>query len=135
MNRLRGQGALLVAAIVVVAWGVLLARPSLAQETICWRNTPGDHWLTISGIPMHGQEVGRPLGTSVLLDRCVTVEIPRPVCVSKLAPWVHALSERAYREACRFDFDGDGIVGLSDLGIAIAETSDRLGTVCSDEQF
>ena len=128
----RGRGVSLAAAMVVVAWGVLLARPAVADdERFCWRSAGDVAVFTISGIPVQVEFVEAG-GTSELVDTCVEGEIPHPVCVSRLAPLMQNLTNRHFRDSCRFDFNGDGGIGLDDLGLAITGTLSRMGDSCAE---
>ena len=116
-----------------VAWGVLLARPALADdERFCWRSAGDVAVLTISGIPVQVEFVEAG-GTSELVDTCVEGEIPHPICVSRLAPLMQNLTDRHYLDACRYDFNGDGGSGLDDLGLAITGTISQMGTACAPD--
>ena len=121
----------LLAVLMVVIWGVFLPRPgSSDSEKICWRSIGDVAILSISGIPVPVEFVGVG-GTSELVDMCVEGEIPHPICISRLAPWVHSMSSHHYRDLCRNDFNGDGTIGLDDLALAISSTLSGLGDACA----
>ena len=101
-------------------------------ETMCWPEdaNPG-FWMTISGIPVfaHPSWDSPPLN-NFGANKCADVDIPHPVCLSQLSPWVIEMQSRLYRDVCCFDMDGDGVIGLDDLGATLNAFNETLGQSC-----
>tara|TARA_R100000152_G_C6743833_1_gene167554 strand:- start:268 stop:636 length:369 start_codon:yes stop_codon:yes gene_type:complete len=110
--------------------------PSFAfggEETFCWSDEQDVEGMYISGTFVSGEFQNPPLALEDnRIDQCVSLEIPKLFCVSRLAKET-ALSTCRSEDVmnCIYDKNKDGAVGLDDLGIVISEFfSTYIGNEC-----
>ena len=114
----------------------LLLVPSASfaeEEKFCWSNDQDIEGMYISGTFVSGEYVNPPFAVSDnQIDECISLEIPKLFCVSRLAKETSLSTCRSEDVmTCIYDKNKDGAVGLDDLGIVILEYLNiYLGGIC-----
>jgi hypothetical protein len=97
-------------------------------ERVCFDDErPNLIW--IAGEEISGEQMMGPFAYSEdSIDRCVLIEIPRLVALSKVMESMPNICRES--RACAYDMDKDNVVGLDDVGSLIADAMSYLGTTC-----
>lgn len=103
------------------------------EEKFCWSNNQDVEGMYISGTLVSGEFVNPPFALSNnQIDQCLSLEIPKLFCVSRLAKETSLSTCRSKDVmACIYDKNKDGGVGLDDLATVIFEfLSIHIGSEC-----